>query len=556
MARNDVVNKDGSLNLDNIGGFKEDIIENYNEYSYTLGFLDGLNQIRTRQILEVNGFYSLGDGADGKYRVLAVDGSEVWTNVTTNGGKVLYQISNTGEIRLQNGVKKLRVRSKNGKYNVKMFGAKGDGIQYDNVAIQHALDNAIGTLEFPDGIYRVTGTGEACLYLNKKLNIDGIDARTTSIRGDDLGVNTDVIKISITSNSNNSDVRNWNLKNIRVFINGGGRHAIFIGNDEDYYPILQSKIENNNLSGNPSNNGYSLYIDRNLAHSTICGNTIQSEIYAKCRDANTIRENTFFGRRIAVTFDVIFGVHNNTVKNNTIVTRDGAVHIINGDVVRVQNNQIELALVYGEENQSPTSSMVWVEGRDRVSYNTIIEDNNFGGGTNLDHLNYIDNAQNTVITKNHFVATNVAEVYFTVNSKHNKVKRDNRTRGTTSNPRPRTLFKEEVVDNGVGNTGVLKDSTTLAHQNGWSGGDYFKDESGIVHFITQLSGGTLTAGTVIGTLPEGFRPASNIYIPCGTSGGVGLLKITSGAGEISVAQALPSNAGLVPQSFISGATDS
>ena len=234
MARNDVVNKDGSLNLDNIGGFKEDIIENYNEYSYTLGFLDGLNQIRTRQILEVNGFYSLGDGADGKYRVLAVDGSEVWTNVTTNGGKVLYQISNTGEIRLQNGVKKLRVRSKNGKYNVKMFGAKGDGIQYDNVAIQHALDNAIGTLEFPDGIYRVTGTGEACLYLNKKLNIDGIDARTTSIRGDDLGVNTDVIKISITSNSNNSDVRNWNLKNIRVFINGGGRHAIFIGNDEDY----------------------------------------------------------------------------------------------------------------------------------------------------------------------------------------------------------------------------------------------------------------------------------------------------------------------------------
>jgi hypothetical protein len=48
-----------------------------NDTSYTLGFLSGLNDIRTRAILSVNGFYSIDDGADGKYRVITVDGKVV-----------------------------------------------------------------------------------------------------------------------------------------------------------------------------------------------------------------------------------------------------------------------------------------------------------------------------------------------------------------------------------------------------------------------------------------------------------------------------------------------
>lgn len=423
----------------------------------------------------------------------------------------------------------------------------------DWAALQSVFDIGSRVADIPPGLFNVGADG---LVLTKNVSLGGADGlKSRIVAGSGMDATTDVITVAIDDNQGNTGVRNWRCENLMVQATNGGRHAVYIEGD-GVFGLLTSQIINNNLTGNAGNGGNAIHVNNNLSHCEIAFNTLQSPVHMKCYDANVIRKNMFFGARIAVVFDLIFGVKNNTVEDNTIVTRDGAVHIIDGDDIRILNNQVELAQGHTPaENQSPTSSMVWIEGASRKSLGTVIEYNNFGGGTNLDHLIYVDNAEKTTIDKNDLVACNVAEVYFTANATYNILGRRNHVRDQSpSNPRTRTRFKEEVTDLGVGNMGVLHPASELAHQNGWAGGDFWKDEYGVVYFQGSLSSGTTTDGTVIGTLPAGFRPVSNRRIACPTSGGLGRLLIR-GTGSIEADGALPSNL-IYPHSFTSGQTDS
>lgn len=52
---------------------------------------------------------------------------------------------------------------------------------------------------------------------------------------------------------------------------------------------------------------------------------------------------------------------------------------------------------------------------------------------------------------------------------------------------------------------------TAVLQNSYAGTlNYFKDDFGVVHVWGQLSGGTRTLGTLIASLPEGYRPQFNM----------------------------------------------
>lgn len=135
------------------------LAENTNDYSYTLGFLSGLNQIRTRSILKVNGFYSLDDGASGKYRVLSIDGTETWTNILDGAGNTIFQLDGKGEISYPNSSKKLKLVIKDGKVNVKMLGAKGDGVN-DDIFFTNAC-TLLNKVTLPND----TQTGKAILFI-------------------------------------------------------------------------------------------------------------------------------------------------------------------------------------------------------------------------------------------------------------------------------------------------------------------------------------------------------------------------------------------------------
>jgi hypothetical protein len=144
----------------------QQLAESVNDYSYTIGFINGLNQIRTRAVLEVNGFYSVDDGTYGKYRVLTVNGTETWTDVKDSNNIPLFQIS-SDSIRAVGATKKLKIMPVDGAINAKMFGAKGDynistGIGNDDtIPIQFAINYAISTnniFVLPKGVYKTTST--------------------------------------------------------------------------------------------------------------------------------------------------------------------------------------------------------------------------------------------------------------------------------------------------------------------------------------------------------------------------------------------------------------
>lgn len=71
-----------------------------------------------------------------------------------------------------------------------------------------------------------------------------------------------------------------------------------------------------------------------------------------------------------------------------------------------------------------------------------------------------------------------------------------------------------------------------ALENGWQnfGGSravsgYYRDGETRVHLTGTLKGGTTTAGTVLFTLPMGYRPPADIIVPVATSGGTAQIEI-------------------------------
>lgn len=91
-------------------------------------------------IVSTNGYYSSDDGAGASYKI--VTGS-----FTDDGG--IYHLLNNGNFA------KLIINSKS--MNARVFGAKGDGIADDTVAIQHALDTK-HNIFIPGGTYKITAT--------------------------------------------------------------------------------------------------------------------------------------------------------------------------------------------------------------------------------------------------------------------------------------------------------------------------------------------------------------------------------------------------------------
>jgi len=182
----------------------------------------------------------------------------------------------------------------------------------------------------------------------------------------------------------------------------------------------------------------------------------------------------------------------------------------------------------------------------------------FGAAYEIDSAIYVDNADQTIIEKNNLIAVGLSpgfagkEIELTANAKYTVIRPDNFVTTQILNPRTRTAFRAEVLDNGVGTAGVLK---TLATANGWTGGTFFKDAGGIVHFWETLSGGTLTAGTLIGTLPVGFRPPGTTlrYMNGGSSGGTGSVTIDPTNGEIKVST-MPAGSKFVPPPFPAATT--
>lgn len=93
--------------------------------------------------------------------------------------------------------------------------------------------------------------------------------------------------------------------------------------------------------------------------------------------------------------------------------------------------------------------------------------------------------------------------------------------------------------------GLPFDASSLL-ANGWTVGasrtaTYQKSSEGMVTVNAGLVAGTVTASTVIATLPSEYRPKADVsYIPCGTNTSIATINILAN-GNVTV-QSAPANA--------------
>ena len=93
--------------------------------------------------------------------------------------------------------------------------------------------------------------------------------------------------------------------------------------------------------------------------------------------------------------------------------------------------------------------------------------------------------------------------------------------------------------------------------NGWStvSKAYYKNEQGMVMFLTAMTGGTSANGTIVGTLTAGARPSETLarVAAMDASGVFGYVSIPGSNGVITIGT-IASNGGMFIQPF-QGLTD-
>ncbi len=80
---------------------------------------------------------------------------------------------------------------------------------------------------------------------------------------------------------------------------------------------------------------------------------------------------------------------------------------------------------------------------------------------------------------------------------------------------------------------TLKNSWIDYNSSNWTTAGYTKTSAGMIVLKGLVKSGTATAGTVIGTLPAGYRPAERLLFQTGSAGAVGRIDIETN-GDISI----------------------
>lgn len=402
-------------------------------------------------------------------------------------------------------------------------------------SLQAAFDEAPldRPLIFPSGEIRTTGT----VYNPRALSMEG-NGCTWRFYANDAALDMLVIEA-------NRDVRNFFLRNFaNISPSFAARHAIRMFSDGNNRALIGFDISNNLISG--GSGGNALNIGGLGTHiGSVWNNQLIEGVYDYGADRIAYTENNFFGLKTAITLDKIGGAYNTIIANNAMVSRDGGVNVLNGDLVFILNNQIEQFPSYGA-NQSAFGSQITGYGQSRPSRSVVVRGNNLAGGGNcLAPVTLVAQTRDWVFEDNQFAlgSTGLDMRILSDSCKYTAI-RENFYRGTRDNVDagdPIALF-----DNGAATRGAWKGAGTLAFSNGWSAGTDFgrfvsPDKDSSVRFTGILIVGTSAAvGDTVLTLPEGYKPRAGQLLLCGNGADNNVSKLmVNPDGTVKVAGPMP-----------------
>lgn len=426
--------------------------------------------------------------------------------------------------------------------------------------LQAAFDNApLGCrLIFPPGTYPVNDT----LTMSRQMDLIAPGGLSTRLTGNFSGVAKNLLNVEVSvASALAGDVRLMQFEGLTLYCNSGGADMIFVQNQTPMASNLQMGMRHMAIGGG-SETGKGLHFK---------GVVTQVHVIERCllddgihlegiADSCTFRDNLVGGASPNVAFTVAMaeGAWKTLFDHNTIVNKNGAFDIQAGGQIDIIRCQMEQSGVNAGPHQATVNIVPTAVGIRQVN----IEGCNFGGGGNVEVSIYADGGagfftdQLNIGPNNTFNTTNslVDVVLNSTGVRWANIHPEQRLRGnrgttviTGSTASANTDDNRlAVTDSGVGTMGVVKLAATLTIGNAWAstGFSYTKAPDGTVSFTGKLTAGTVTAATIITTLPAGFRPAADTILSCAT-----------GAADGVIAKLKVSTAGVITVIFCAAAAD-
>lgn len=218
-------------------------------------------------------------------------------------------------------------------------------------------------------------------------------------------------------------------------------------------------------------------------------------------DSNTISHCILSGNGIGVDASLVSGASLLAIENCNITTSGGAVRIDAGSRFRILGNNIEHYAAGASD-----LAVVNIAGASGTMNGGVIKENLISafGSTDATRLLRLSNCVGTLVESNVFLrgSGNVTNaIVIDANCNGVRIGANVFSSGWTT----------PIIDNGVGTMGLEK-VTTL--QNLWVDFNttetlkFIKTLDGVVNLYGSVKDGTTTNGTVICTLPVGFRPSN------------------------------------------------
>lgn len=325
-------------------------------------------------------------------------------------------------------------------YNVKDFGATGNGVTNDTKAIQAALDAAHaaggGTVYIPEGIYIITGTGKAYegalrIYSNTELYGDGMGDTELKLQDGWSSKITGLIRTPVNEETHDVIIRdltlNGNRENTTADVDGI-MTGVLPGSPKQDNNILIERVEIHDVSRiafNPHEQTTNLIIRDSVAHHNswdgFVGDYVSNAVYennvAYANDRNGINivthshdvvvqnnisyDNGQYGIVVqrGTGSETIPGYedllnYNVVVENNTVYGNDRGIVLKQVEEIQIIDNNI-----YGNDRDG-----IYVEG----AFNSVIDGNTVDAATNaLVIRNYSGDLPGPEASYNNIVINNI-----------------------------------------------------------------------------------------------------------------------------------------------------
>ena len=406
-------------------------------------------------------------------------------------------------------------------YSLEDAGALGDGTANDGPALRIAAE-AFGILggrvTVPHGTYLTDATGGSCFPLVDPVSVVG-DGGTYTTLTPTLASDADNT-ISIIPGATDHTLQK--LEGLALLNpNTGarvGNHGIYLDTQTASRNLPILRITECQVGQGTNATGYGIY---HLNNGT---NNINGGLYGSVFDCNAIKggiklensgdslnvvHNVITGSGIGVYALLVAGASMLQVQGNNITNNGGAFRVDNGSRFRFLGNNCE-NIGPGATAQND-GAVVNITGSTGVIYGGIIAQNHIASFADTDATTLIRlrNCVGTVVENNVILAEDIGSVGIDIGSTCTNVRVGPNIFGVPVTTR--------VTDNGVGTMGVVKTATLLnswvAFDSGTAPLQFIKSADGCVHLFGCIKSGTTTNGTLIATLPIGFRPTQIIRAP-------------------------------------------